>query len=285
LRSLGEVTYYDTVSKDAAEWLERVKDANVIYSNIHGLDEGWQSLRDTFVTVPFVGVGFLDPQTLKRHNVVVSRSPGCNQVAVSEWIIGMMLNYSRRLPEFIKVTHFNEPTPFYTTSLAGKSACVMGGKGHIGVRVYQVLEALGMNVQSYTRGDDLTNKIKDADFVVDCLSLNPSTLNFYNEAFFEKAKTGVVFVTVSSNKLKDTSTLLKLLDNGKIAHYITDNAQAMLFDANDTDYQALLGNSKATVTPHVAAYSDNTRDTASAMCIENIRAYLAGRPMNIVSES
>jgi phosphoglycerate dehydrogenase-like enzyme len=281
LRELGDVTYYDTVVKDVDEWLERVKGADIIYSNIHGLEEGWRSLRDVFVTLPFVGVGFLDPAVLKRNRVIVSRSPGCNQVAVSEWIVGMLLGYARQLPELTKATSFSRPAPYYTTSLFGKSVCVVG-KGHIGSRVGSILEALGMKVAYYTRGDDLASAVKDADFIVDCLSLNSSTINFYNEQFFDQTKDGVVFVTVTSKKMIDMPILLKRLKSGRVKHFITDNAQALLFDVADADYCALLDNPNVTITPHVSAYSDNTQKAAAKMCLENIKAYLAGKPINVI---
>ena len=281
LKTLGNVTYYDTVSKDTTEWLERVKNANVIFTNSHGFDDGWRIVEKVFITLPFVGVGFLDINLLKKHKVLVSRSPGCNQVAVSEWIVAMLLNYSRRLPEFTKIKRFDEPTPIYTQSLYDKSVCILG-KGYIGARTGGVLEALGMKVNYYTRNDDLAACVRDADFIVDCLSLNPSTIDFYNAAFFEKVKDGAVFVTVSSNKLKDHEVILKLLESGKLKHFITDNASGLIFDANDADYQALLDNPKITITPHVAAYTDNTAKTASKICVDNIKAYLEGKPINLV---
>jgi phosphoglycerate dehydrogenase-like enzyme len=281
LRKLGDITYYDSVVKDTAEWLERVKGADIIYSNVQGLEEGWRSLHDVFVTLPFVGVGFLDPEVLKENNIIVSRSPGCNQVAVSEWIAGMLLNYARQFPQLIKTTHFDRAAPYYTTSVFGKTVCIVG-KGHIGSRVGCILEALGMEVKHFMRGDELAVKVKDADFIVDCLSLNPSTVNFYNKQFFDKTKNGVVFVTVTSNKMIDVPLILQYLESGKIRHFISDNAQGSLFDVADSDYRALLDNPNVTITPHVAAYSDVTQEIAAQMCLENIKAYLQGKPTNLV---
>lgn len=47
---------------------------------------------------------------------------------------------------------------------------------------------------------------------------------------------------------------------------------------------ALLDNPKVTITPHVAAYSDSTAQTAARMCIENIKAHVADNPINIVGK-
>jgi phosphoglycerate dehydrogenase-like enzyme len=281
LKELGDVKYFDDVCKDTDEWLERVKGADVIYSNSHGLEEGWQSVKDTYITLPFVGFRFMDIDTLKKNNVMVSNSPGCNQVAVAEWVVAMLLNYSRKFPEFIKVSEFNEPTPVYTRSIYGKTVCVMG-KGAIGSRVGSALEALGMRVDYYTRKDNLIDKIQDADFIVDCLSLNPSTIKFYDDEFFAKTKDGAVFLSIGHNKTQDIEAIIRNLETGKIQHFITDNASALIFDVNDETYRALLGNPSITITPHVAAYSDNTMETASKMCIENIKAYLAGSPINLI---
>jgi len=283
LKALGDVTYYDTVSKDTAEWVERVKGADVIYTNNEGVVEGYKSVRDAFITLRFVGVGFLDPAIVRQNNLVISNSPGCNQVAVSEWVVAMLLNYARRFPDFINATHFDEPTPIFTTSLYGKRVCIMG-KGNIGARVGKILETLGMDVDYYTRHDDLAAKIKDADFIVDCLSVNPSTVDFYNDAFFEKTKHGVVFVSVNSNRTKDLDVVLGQIASGKIKHFISDNAQGYNCDVDEADYKRVLDNSKVTITPHVAAYSDNTRETTARMCIDNIKAYLAGKPINLVGE-
>lgn len=281
LRGMGKITYFDNVTKDATEWLERVKKADIVWSNVQGLEVGWHLIKNKYITLPFVSYKFFDIDTLKKNNLLVSNSPGCNQIAVSEWIIGMMLNYSRRLPEFTKTTTFNEPTPIYTKGLHGKSACILG-KGAIGSRVGKILNILGLNVSFYTRNDDLKSKISGVDFLIDCLSTNDSTIHFFNKDFFSHTKNGVVFISVSGNQTKVIGDVLSSLSSGQIKHYITDNASASIFDTGDKDYINLLNNPNITITPHVAAYSDNTAVEASKICIQNIRAYLAGSPINLI---
>ncbi len=132
------------------------------------------------------------------------------------------------------------------------------GKGTIGKRTGKALEALGMNVSYYTRNDDLESKISNVDIIVDCLSSNPTTNNFYNSEFFTKTKAGAVFLSISLNDTKDISAILEALTVGKISHYITDNASSLIFDTKDKEYTRLLNNPNITITPHIAAYSDNT---------------------------
>ncbi len=281
LKTLGDVTAYDTICKDTGEWLERVKGADIICTINYGLDEGWRQLKDVYITYPFVTTAFWDFDLMRERNILASNSPGCNQIAVTEWIVAMLLNYSRRFPDYIKTTKIDGPIPPKTKSIYGKSVCIMG-KGTIGSRAGKALEAPGMKVSYYARNDDLAEKVRDVDFIVDCLSLNPSTQNFYNEAFFQKVTDGAVFLTIGQNGTQDFDAILNALESGKIKHFITDNAKALIFDVNDDAYRRLLDYPNTIATPHVAAYSDNTLETASRMCLENIKAYLAGKPTNLV---
>lgn len=283
LRGLGDLIVYDTICKDTAEWLERVEGADIICSNNYGLDQGWRQLKDVYITYPFVTTAFWDLDLMRQNNILASNSPGCNQIAVTEWIVAMLLNFSRRFPDYIGATEINGPIPPKTKSIYGKSVCIMG-KGTIGSRAGRALEALGMRVDYYTRHDDLIEKIKNTDFIVDCLSLNDSTDNFYNRVFFQKIKDGTVFLTIGQNGTQDFAAILAALKSGKLGYFITDNAKALIFDVKDDAYQKLLEYPNTLVTPHVAAYSGNTLETASGMCLENIKAYIAGQPIRLVDK-
>lgn len=119
---------------------------------------------------------------IRANNVVVSNSPGCNQVAVSEWIVAMLLDYSRCFSKYIKTDDIDGPIPPKTASLHGKTVCIIG-KGRIGERT-RMLSPLGMIVDYYSRDDNLADKISHADYVVDCLSLNKSTFSFLRYIIF-----------------------------------------------------------------------------------------------------
>lgn len=281
LDKMGDVVYYDTPPKDTKDWLARVKDADIIYTGGKGWEKGWKDIENKYVTYIFVTSAFLDMEVLKRNNVIVSNSPGSNKVAVSEWIVTMLLNYMRQFPTYIKTIHIEGPIPPKTKSVHGKSVCIIG-KGNIGEQAGRVLSALGMNVDYYTRHDNLTEKIKDADVIVDCLSSNSSTNAFYDADFFDRTKDGVVFVSISRNETQDYDAILAGLESGKIEHFITDNAASAIFDVESKAYVSMLDHPKITVTPHVAAYCDNTLETANEICIQNIKSYLASEPTNLV---
>ena len=281
LKKIFDVRCFDTISENTEQWLSRVEGAELIYTNIKGIDYAWRSLKNVFVTLPFVGMGWLDIDVLKANNVVVSNSPGCNRVAVSEWIVAMLLDYSRNFSGYVKTNEISGPIPPKTKSLHGKTVCIIG-KGRIGLRTGRVLSAMGMIVTYSIRGDILADKILHADYIIDCLSLNESTFGFYDYRFFEKVKHGVVFVSISPNQTQDMQAILNGLETSKIEHYITDNAASIIFDTHDETYKKLKTNNQIIITPHIAAYSDITVKAASKICIENLKAYNAGKPQNTI---
>ncbi len=95
LKSMGEAFFYDDYAPDHDAWLRRVQEADIICSGKFGLKQKYQELKDKFISVPFVGTSWFDAQKAKKNNVFLARSPGCNKHAVSEWVIGMMLNLCR----------------------------------------------------------------------------------------------------------------------------------------------------------------------------------------------
>src|SRR6266568_395463 len=96
LKSLGNVIYHSSRARSTDEWLEWVKDADIIYTGGQGWEKGWKQLKNKYVTYIFVTAAFLYIDVLKQNNVLVSNSPGSNKVAVAEWITAMLLNYLRQ---------------------------------------------------------------------------------------------------------------------------------------------------------------------------------------------
>jgi phosphoglycerate dehydrogenase-like enzyme len=104
LERLGDVTYFDSLPETAGEYMKRVNGADIICSGTAGLKDAYPQLHDVYVTVGFVNVTFIDLALLKKNNVTISNAPGANRHAVSEWIVGMMINMIRNMPRFLNTT-------------------------------------------------------------------------------------------------------------------------------------------------------------------------------------
>lgn len=282
LKSLGDATFYDELPKSPEEWLERCQGADIICTGGFGLKQKLYEVKNAFFSLPFVGVGWIDKEKIKTNNVVVSYCPGCNKDAVSEWVIAMMLNLCRRLPEFIKAKDLPKgEIPKFTFGLTGKKITILG-KGNIGSRVGKICKAFDMDIRYFKRGNNLIGTVKDADIVVNCLSSNPTTWGILNKKFFKSLKKGSYFISPAGDKIHKVDALLKALDNGILVGVADDAGGIRIGDTDDPFYQKLLKHPKVLVTPHIAYQTDVTNRVANDMMIDNIEAYLKGKPINLL---
>ncbi len=281
LEKLGEVTYYDT-HPSVEEWLERAKGHDIVCSWIGGLREKYGELRDTFISVPFVGVSsFADPAIVKANNLTISNSPGCNRHAVSEWIIYMMLSATRHISDYVNVQDpVAVPLENPSIGLAGKHITILG-KGSVGSRVGAICEALEMKVAYFTRDGDLRASVKDADIVVDALSANPISRGLLGKDFFAAIKDGAIFISVTVDSIVDIDAMLAALETGKLSRVAHDVMNAKLGDAHDPLYDRLRRHPRVLATPHIAAFTDVTTTIGNDMMIDNIEAWLKGKPIHV----
>ncbi len=285
LESLGDVTWYDSFPQSDSEYLERVKGADIICSGHAGLKDAYAQLHNVYVTVGFVSTAFVDSELMRKNGVQLSNSPGINRQAVSEWIIAMMLLISRGLPAAInreETYRKDGGLPPLTQGLAGRNLTVLG-KGNVGQHVGKIAESFDMNVQYFTRGDDLHGCVKDADIVVDALSENISTKNILDDTFFASMKRGGVFITVSRSAIVDESALMKYLDSGHLAGAATDCSGILVGDTDDKLYKKMLAHPKIIATPHIAYSTTMSMKLGNDVMIDNVEAFINGTPQNLVN--
>ncbi len=282
MKSLGDVVVYKDIAKSPEEWLERCKDADIVCSGKFGLRQKIYELSGRFFSVPFVDIGWLDKEKLKQSSITVAYSPGCNKDAVSEWMIGIMLNMLRELPEYTNIKEFPENTlPKRTLGLTGKNVCVLGA-GNIGSRVGKICEAFDMDVCYFRRGDNLMKSVKNADLIFNCLSRNPTTENILDKEFFASLKKGSYFISATTEKIYDIKALFEALENGTLKGAGIDAGDIKICDTTDNYYKKILAHPKILATPHIAFHTDVTARVANNMMIDNIEAWLKGKPINIV---
>ncbi|MEA3453148.1 MAG: NAD(P)-dependent oxidoreductase [Patescibacteria group bacterium] len=283
LKAIGEVKFYNDLSKTPEEWFERCKDADIICTGKFGFkSEKIYELENKFISVPFVGTGFLDLERLNKKNITVSRSPGCNRIAVSEWIVGMMFNLLREFPKYINVTNLSQgDIPSSISGLAGKKVTVLGN-GNVGHRVGKLCQSLDMSVEFFDKGDDLKKSVIDADVTVNTLNLNPTTNNLLNKDFFESLKRGSFFITVTSSKIYNIEAMIGALNKNILAGAADDLAGMQIGDIHDSLYRRLAEHPKILVTPHISYKTDNSDVNCSKMMVDNVEDWAKGKPVNII---
>jgi phosphoglycerate dehydrogenase-like enzyme len=170
-----------------------------------------------------------------------------------------------------------------TPGLAGNNITILGA-GYVGKRVAELTSAFGMNVSFFKRGDDLYKSVKNADVVVDTLSSNPTTHKLLDEKFFNSMKQNSYFVSVTRSEIVDEDALIRALDAGKLADAASDLGGILVGDTEDPLYKKLLSHPKILVTPHIAYNSEKSRRTGADIMIDNVEAWINGKPQNVVGQ-
>jgi phosphoglycerate dehydrogenase-like enzyme len=281
LEAVGQLESAGDIKSDE-EWLNKVKGYDVICTWGDHVIPNLDKLENVLVTYPYTELGSFDSKELAKKNVYVANAQGGNRKSIVEWTVFMVLSLYRQFPKFLRTT---EQYPFTSTeSVEGKNVLVVG-HGTIGTEVGNRLEAFGMNVSYFNRGDDLKAKAQGADVVVNALNCNPSSEHLLDGAFFSNMKKGAFYVTFARPYTYDIDGLIKAIDDGVVGGAAIDCDPEPLFDISNSFYKKCMSNEKILVTPHVAGVTKQAAVNGLEILVQNVEAYLTGKPQNILSKS
>jgi phosphoglycerate dehydrogenase-like enzyme len=173
-------------------------------------------------------------------------------------------------------------------TVKGKTMLV-AGLGGIGTEVAQRAHALGMRVvatrasgrdgpdfMSYVGGpDELAKLAAEADVIVDALPLTPATRATFDARLFERVKRGALFVNVGRGATVVTSALIDALRSGALGGAAFDVTDPEPLPADHPLWQA----PNVIITPHISSESELGVTRVWEIVRENLRRYVAGRPM------
>ena len=271
----------DTDIGSKEELIEKSKGYDVLCNWGEYLPESLPSLENILVTYPYTEIGEFNSKQLSEKGVYVANSRGGNRKSIAEWAVFMVISLFRQFPTFLRTTTQH---PFTSTeSLEGKSVVVVG-HGTIGSEVGSRCESFGMNVDYFERGENLTEKVANADLVINALNCNASSKNLLDAEFFTSMKQGSYYLTFARPFTYDIDGLLKSIDAGRIAGAAIDCDPQPLFDVSNDFYKKCLSNEKVLVTPHVAGVTKQASANGLEIMVQNIEAYLSGNPINILNK-
>lgn len=263
------------------------------------------------------GYDHIDLNYCANAGVAVCNVPDYGDPTVAEHAFALLLAVSRSLVEAAERTRRGDFSMegLRGFDLGGRTLGVIGA-GRIGRRVAQFGRAFGMSVVAcdprpdraeaerigyrYVSLDDL---LRTADVVSLHVPGNPSTRSLISDADFARMKQGAVLINTARGGVVDPAALVRALTEGSLAGAGLDvvaeeplvREEAEIFRTGAMlaadQLQSLLATKtllqlpNVVVTPHIAY---NTRE---ALCrivdqtIENIEAFAAGRPRNLVAPS
>lgn len=296
LNEYGDVSIYDRTPKELI--IERSLPADILITNKTPLPKSIleQLPNLKYVALLSTGYNIADTDYLKERGIPVSNIPDYSTEAVAQHVFAFILEHYNSVAlhsEAVRGGEWSICPDFCflkgpVMELMGKTIGIIGF-GKIGRSVAEKALAFKMNVIAYT-----PNPKKDADFVEfvsrdelaersDIVTihtpLTDATRGFINRDFIFKMKKGAFLVNTSRGPVIDEQALADALNSGHLAGAGLD----VLSTEPPSKDNPLLTAQNCFITPHIAWAGRETRARLLSILNENIKAFVNGKPQNVVN--
>jgi glycerate dehydrogenase len=173
--------------------------------------------------------------------------------------------------------------------LAGSTLGIVGA-GALGQATAAMGRALGLRVLFAAHGAHvdvneecvpLDTLLAQSDIISLHCPLTPATHNLINAAAFARMSHRPLLINTARGGLVDEAALVHALQSGQISGAGFDVVSEEPLPAQHP-FQTILGHPGFILTPHVAWASDEAIQALADQLIDNIVAFHAGRPCNVV---
>lgn len=259
------------------------------------------------------GFNHIDLAYCQSRNIIVSNVPNYGSTSVAEFTIGSMLGLMRHIPlakSQLKTNNVFLPA-YMGESIKGKTVGIIG-TGAIGRAVIKILEAFRATILPYdpfpcealikkgiTYATSLTELYQKSDIISLHCPATDENYHLLDENAFNLMKKGVYIINTARGSLIDTNALYHALLSGKVAGAALDvleNEDVVVERDISTDMEKnnteilldslinlkMLQLNNTLITPHIAFNSTDAIDAILSTTFENIKAFLAGTPINCV---
>lgn len=299
LRALGDIVIYDHSTKDEAEIIRRIGDAEIVVANKSPIScrvlDACPNAK--YITIQATGYDPIDYVYAREKGIPVSNVPTYGTASVAQFAIALLLEicghaahhsdavHAGRWAESGEWTFWDYPM----IELAGKTMGIIGF-GRIGQSVGRIAKALGMNVIAFNRSRsaegaeiaeyvELDELLHRADVISLHCPLFPETRGIINRETISKMKDGVIIINNSRGPLVVEQDLADALNSGKVYAAGLDVVSSEPISADNP----LLKAKNCLITPHISWAPKESRQRIMDCTVENIRAFQAGKPQNVVN--
>lgn len=294
--ALGELTVYDrTAQEDAAA---RIGDAEVVFINkVRLTDEIFAACPNLkLVSILATGYNIVDLAAAKRRSITVCNVPGYSTRAVVQMTFALLLEICQQVGLHSGAVHTGrwQTCPdfcFWDRPLIELDGKTMGivGYGAIGSAVGTVAQALGMKLLVTARHEkpvpegarfvSLPELLAQSDVVSLHCPQTAENARMIDAGALAQMKDGAILLNTARGGLLDEQAVADALRSGKLLAAGMDVVSAEPIRADNP----LLTAPNCFLTPHIAWAPLETRRRLQAISAENLRAFLAGKPQNVVN--
>ena len=297
LSELAEVEAYERTSPD--EVITRCKGAEMILTNKVVLDATVLNMlpRLQYIGVLATGYNVVDLEVASRQNIVVTNIPAYSTESVAQMVFCHLLNIVSHVdyyaienrsgrwsqsPDFCYLDH-------HLFELNGKKMGIVG-LGNTGMATARIATGFGLQVFAATSKDeenlpygikkaDLDTLFEQCDIVSLHCPLTDDTFHLVDAERLASMRPSAILINTGRGPLVDDAAVAEALNSGQLAAY---GADVLTTEPPAAD-NPLLSAKNCYLTPHIAWATREARLRLINICIENVRAYLDGEPMNQVN--
>ena len=295
--ALGELTVYERTA--AADIVPRIGDAEIVYTNKTPITAETLAACPKLRYIGLLATGYnvVDVAAAKARGVAVTNIPTYGTAAVAQFAIAMLLENCHHVAHHSDAVHAGRWTAnpdwcFWDYPLIELDGKTMGiiGFGRIGQATGRIARALGMRVLAYdSRPSDagraiaeyvpLDELLANSDVISLHCPLFPETEGIVNKANIARMKDGVILLNNSRGPLVVEQDLSDALNSGKVYAAGLDVVSTEPIRPDNP----LLKAKNCFITPHISWAPRESRQRLMDIAVENLRAFLAGAPVNVVN--
>jgi len=293
-KEFADVTVYERTPSD--KLIERIGNSDAIFLNKINITEETLSACPNlkYIGVLATGYNVVDLDAARRHNITVTNIPAYSTDSVAQHVFALILHFTNHVALHNDSVQKGDWTRcpdfcYWNKSLFELNGKTLGiyGYGNIGKKVAQLGQAFGMNVICCTRTAkegmpemvSFEELLKRSDFISLHAPLTDATANLINAETLKLMKPTAYLINTARGGFIDEKALADALNKGTIAGYAGDVVrEEPMLSSNP-----LLGAKNCIITPHIAWAPLETRSRLQGIALENLKAYLNGKPQNVVS--
>ncbi|MFM7108127.1 MAG: D-2-hydroxyacid dehydrogenase [Planctomycetaceae bacterium] len=294
VEACGHVTVFDRT--EPVDVVARAAAADVVLTNKTelGRAEIASLPRLKMIGVLATGTNVVDLAAARERGVPVCNVPEYGTASVAQATFALLLELTNRvghLDATVRAGRWSACPDFCywdgdLVELVGLTLGIVG-HGRIGRAVAALGRAFGMRILFHRRGADvdpgcvdLDRLFSESDVVSLHCPLTPETRGLVDVRRLALMKPTAFLVNTARGALVDEAALAAALEAGRIAGAGID----VLAVEPPPAANPLLHARNCVITPHVAWATRNARRRLVEATADNVRAFAAGRPQNVVNE-
>ena len=295
LSEFGEVVSHGLLAYD--EVAEALADADIAVVNKTLLNSYTLRFATKLKYIGLFATGYnnIDVAYCRAHGITVCNAGAYSTNAVAQQTFALILAHYNKVAAYHRFVQEDRwkrsptfsPFVYPLHELSGKTLGIVG-LGAIGREVAAIANAFHMRVIAYNRSRrdvadveqvSFERLLHESDIVSVHCPLNPDSENLFNREAFHQMKPGALFVNTARGGVVVEQDLYDALESGHLGGACID-----VLRVEPMEERCILTQAKnCIITPHVAWAPLETRQRLMGIVADNIRHYLNGTPINVVS--